>query len=93
MFLKDQPTIHFTEFIKLLEQVVGDQKSSSEVHAAYNVFDPDQRGHVTLYELQEAIVSLPGRRKFTEEDIKQILSLADQDDDGRVTKEGTSFSM
>ncbi|XP_078373520.1 uncharacterized protein LOC144657100 isoform X1 [Oculina patagonica] len=84
--LADKPTITFSEVIKFLEEIVADQQEKTEVTCVYNVFDPEQKGHVPVSEIQEALHIWYGK-KITEEEVQEIVDFADHDNNGFVKDE------
>lgn len=86
--LLDKQTVTFREVIKFLEEIVADQHEKTEVTCVYNVFDPDQKGHVPVSEIQEALHIWYGNR-ISEEEVQEILAFADQDNNGFVKEQGT----
>ena len=88
MLFSDKPTITFSEIIKFLEEIVADQTAKTEVTCVYNVFDKEQKGHVSVGEINEALHRLYGK-KITEDEVQGILSFADQDNNGCVKEQGT----
>lgn len=84
----DKPTITFSEVIKFLEEIVADQQEKTEVTCVYNVFDPEQKGHVPVSEIQDALHIWYGK-KITEEEVQEIMAFADHDNNGFVKDEGT----
>ena len=53
----------------------------------YNVFDPDQTGHVSVNEIKVALHVWYGNR-ISEEEVQEILAFADLDNNGFVKEQG-----
>ena len=53
----------------------------------YNVFDPDQKGHVSVNEIKVALHVWYGNR-ISEEEVQEILAFADLDNNGFVKEQG-----
>ena len=51
------------------------------------MFDPDQTGHVSVLEIQEALHVWYGNR-ISEEEVQEILAFADLDNNGFVKEQG-----
>ena len=83
----DKAKFTFNELIKFLEHVVAEQAAKIEVQCAYNVFDTEQKGHVRVSELDEALERMYGK-KLSSEELQGLLSVADLDDDGIIKEEG-----
>ena len=73
--------------IKFLEHVVAEQTAKAEIQCAYNVFDTEQKGHVPVGELDEALERMYGK-KLAPEELQRVLCLADLDEDGDIKEEG-----
>lgn len=85
--LLDKETVTFSEVIKFLEAIVAEQHDKTEVACVYNVFDPDQTGHVSVIEIKEALRVWYGNR-ISEEEVQKILAFADLDNNGFVKEQG-----
>ena len=83
----DKAKFTFNELIKFLEHVVAEQAGKIEVQCAYNVFDTEQRGHVRVSDLDEALERMY-KKKLAPEELQELLSLADLDNDGIIKEEG-----
>jgi len=83
----DKQTVTFGEVIKFLEEIVAEQNEKTEVTCVYNVFDPDQIGHVSVVEIQEALHVWYGD-KISEEEVQEISAFADLDNNGFVKEQG-----
>lgn len=79
--LSEKRMITLSEVIKLLEEVATERKELNEVPSVYNVFDPDQKGRVALYEIHDALSLMYGQ-KITEDEVSRILSIADEENTG-----------
>jgi len=84
--LADKQTVTFGEVIKFLEEIVAEQHEKTEVTCVYNVFDPDQTGHVSVIEIQEALHVWYGDR-ISEEEVQEISAFADLDNNGFVKEQ------
>jgi len=56
------------------------------VACVYNVFDPNQTGHVSVNEIKVALHVWYGNR-ISEEEIQEILAFADLDNNGFVKEQ------
>ena len=66
---------------------MAEQHEKTEVTCVYNVFDPDQTGHVSVIEIQEALHVWYGDR-ISEEEVQEISAFADLDNNGFVKEQG-----
>ncbi|PFX16130.1 Calmodulin [Stylophora pistillata] len=86
--LSEKRMITLSEVIKLLEEVAAERKELNEVPSVYNVFDPDQKGRVALYEIHDALSLMYGQ-KITEDEVSRILSIADEENTGFCREQAT----
>ncbi|CAF0728614.1 unnamed protein product [Rotaria sp. Silwood1] len=76
-------TISFAEFVDMVKKAVDTNKSSrEELFRAFQVFDLDQNGFITMEELR-TVLQATGDRP-TDEDALEMIAEADIDGDGRI---------
>ncbi|CAF1674220.1 unnamed protein product, partial [Didymodactylos carnosus] len=76
-------SVSFDEFVSMVKNAVDKNKSSrEELFRAFQVFDIDQNGFITLEELRTTLIAFGDRP--TEEDAADMISEADLDGDGRI---------
>ncbi|CAF0929142.1 unnamed protein product [Rotaria sordida] len=76
-------TISFAEFVDMVKKAVDTNKNSrEELFRAFQVFDLDQNGFITMEELR-AVLQATGDRP-TDEDALEMIAEADIDGDGRI---------
>lgn len=78
--------VEFDEFLQLMEKEVKAFESEEMIRQAFEVFDHTGEGYITISKLKQVIQDLGCQ--FTEEEIDEMMELADQDGDGRVEYEG-----
>lgn len=62
--------------------------TEEHLRLAFKIFDKDGNGNVSAAELKDGMTSLG--EDFTQEDIDQMIKLADIDGDGQVNYEGNT---
>ncbi|CAG9863725.1 unnamed protein product [Phyllotreta striolata] len=78
----------FLSFVKLIQQACpgdGDEDLSSDLKAAFEVFDNDRDGFITKEELKTAMEMIG--EAVTDEQLDQVIRMADIDKDGRINYE------
>ena len=82
------------EFIRVMESLITEEeRKENGCIDAVRVFDSDQRGYISLNELQEALRSMPGSAQMKEFELRDILQEADPDGDGKVKIQGEWISL
>ena len=79
-------TIDFPEFLTMMARKMKDTDSEEEIKEAFRVFDKDGNGFISAAELRHVMTNLG--EKLTDEEVDEIISEAEIDDDGQVKKEG-----
>ncbi|CAF0761406.1 unnamed protein product [Adineta ricciae] len=76
-------SISFVEFVGMVKRAVDTNKSSrEELFRAFQVFDLDQNGYITMEELR-TVLQATGDHP-TDEDALEMIAEADIDGDGRI---------
>ena len=79
-------TIDFEEFLKMMKRTMEDTDFENELRKAFEVFDQDGNGFISVAELRHAMTNLG--EKLTDEEVDDMMREADIDGDGRVNYEG-----
>lgn len=80
--------ISFLDFIPIITKISSFHQSDSDLMDAFEVFDREEKGFFRLHELEDALKKMPGSEGMTEDELVDILQLADPDGDGHVIFEG-----
>lgn len=80
--------ISFLDLIQILTKISSFHQSDSDLMNAFEVFDREEKGFFRLHELEDALKKMPGSGEMTEDELADILQLADPDGDGHVIFEG-----
>ncbi|EOY11087.1 hypothetical protein QUC31_009676 [Theobroma cacao] len=78
-------TIEFGEFLNLMARKMKEAEAEEELKEAFRVFDKDQDGYISPFELRQVMINLG--EKLTDEEIEQMIREADLDGDGQVNYE------
>ncbi|KAI3639082.1 hypothetical protein MIR68_002612 [Amoeboaphelidium protococcarum] len=70
------------EFISSLKAFLNDQSQTEAYEKAFNLFDVDGEGFITYDSLRKLLKEL--NEEYTDEDIQEMIAVADNDGDGRV---------
>lgn len=79
----------FLSFVKQIQQLapsLGEEDVSMDLMAAFKVFDLDGDGFITREELKVAMEMIG--EDITEEQLTQVIIMADTDHDGKINYEG-----
>lgn len=76
--------ISFLDFIPIITKISSFHQSDSDLMDAFEVFDREEKGFFRLHELEDALKKMPGSEGMTEDELADILQLADPDGDGHV---------
>ena len=80
-------TIEFEEFLSFMDSqgAEGEQTHEmpdSELLAAFQIFDDDGNGFISVSELKAALTKISG--DVTDEEVKEIIAVSDTDGNGQV---------
>ena len=78
--------IDFHGFLTILALKLKHPDTEEHLRLAFKIFDKDGNGNVSAAELKDAMATLG--EDFTQDDIDQMITLADIDGDGQVNYEG-----
>ena len=85
-------TIDFEEFVILMTHKLEEQEMENELHEAFECFDRDGDGSISLKELKFIMMTLG--EKLSEKEMAHMISLVDSDGDGYVSyKEFATMMM
>jgi calmodulin len=86
MYDKDESgTIDFNEFFNLIQQKMKDSEQEEELIEAFKVFDREGSGIISRGELEHVMMSVS--EKISKEEIDELITLADTDNDGFINYE------
>ncbi len=77
------------EFLTMMARKMKDTDSEEEIREAFKVFDRDNNGFISAAELRHVMTSIG--EKLTDDEVDEMIREADQDGDGRIDCEDTSF--
>ncbi|EDO33580.1 predicted protein [Nematostella vectensis] len=78
-------SIGFEEFLQLMSKKTKGKSYEDELMAAFQIFDKDGNGSITVTELKEVLDSLG--EKLSEDEVGEMIKEADSDGDGTVNIE------
>lgn len=76
--------VDIDEFGLLYETIMDEKDEEEDMREAFNVFDQNGDGFITVEELRSVLQSLGLKQGRTLEDCKKMISKVDVDGDGRV---------
>ncbi|CAA6662748.1 unnamed protein product [Spirodela intermedia] len=78
-------TIEFRQFLNIIWETKLEVDAEEELKESFKVFDKDQDGFISAFELRTVMASLG--EKLTDEEVEQMIREADVDGDGKVNYE------
>ena len=84
-------TIEFNEFCFMMSNKMKERDSEKELKEAFRVFDKNGDNFISAAELLHVMTNLG--EKLTDEEAEEMIKEADLDGDGRVSYEGSTFSL
>jgi calmodulin len=75
----------------MMSRKVKDSENEKELREAFQVFDKDQDGYISAFELRFVMMNLG--ENLTEDEVTEMIRAADKDGDGRVDFKEFSFMM
>ena len=69
--------LDFSEFCLMMVKKMSESNTDNETQEAYRVFDKEKEGFISRAELRMIFAALPER--LTEEEIEEMLEVADED--------------
>jgi len=78
-------TIDFPEFLTMMERKMKTDENDEEIREAFQMFDKDGNGYVTVDELKEVMSKLD--EHLTDHEVSAMMTEADIDGDGQVNYE------
>jgi len=84
---EEEGKIGFQDFVKLVENYRKDmdKENPEEKKIAFGIFDRDNNGKISLEDLKQILYSIG--EKLSDEEIKEMMSVADLDKDGALSFE------
>ncbi|XP_057440723.1 calmodulin-like protein 11 isoform X1 [Lotus japonicus] len=73
-------TIEFEEFLNLMARKMKESEAEQELMEAFRVFDKDQDGYISPSEMRSVLRTVG--EKVTDEELGQMIKVADLDGDG-----------
>ncbi|KAJ0987294.1 hypothetical protein J5N97_005650 [Dioscorea zingiberensis] len=77
--------IDFPEFLHMMAHKMKDPDSEEELREAFKFIDKDQNGFISAAELRQVMINLG--EKVTDEEVDEMMRMADIDGDGQVNYE------
>ncbi|KAH7716680.1 calmodulin [Aphelenchoides avenae] len=84
-------TIELEEFVKMMSKKVKVDENEKELREAFQVFDRDNDGFISPFELRHVMINLG--EKLSEEEVVEMIREADLDGDGKVNFTEFVFMM
>merc|ERR1712020_622954 len=78
-------TIDFPKFFQMVEDTIDNTCKDDDVISAFRVFDRNRSGFIPAADLREIMRNL--YQKLTEDEMDEIIKMADIDGDGRIDYE------
>lgn len=79
-----EPTIDFSQFTEIIGQKLFNRDPLVEIRKAFNLFDKDKNGKISLKDLKTATAELG--ENFTDEELREMIREADRDFDGEINE-------
>ncbi|KAK1353992.1 calmodulin-like protein 3 [Heracleum sosnowskyi] len=76
--------VDMEEFGALYQTIMDEKDEEEDMKEAFNVFDQNRDGYITVDELRSVLASLGLKQGRTEEDCKSMIQKVDVDGDGKV---------
>ena len=76
--------IDYDEFLSLMSPLLLGRDADQEILKAFRLFDEDESGSITLKDLQRVTRELG--ENLTDEDLQEMIDVADCDGDGHIDK-------
>jgi len=79
------PAIDFNQFMEMMGQKILERDPLQEILKAFELFDKDHNGKISLKDLKAATIELG--ENLTDDELREMIREADRDFDGEVGKE------
>ena len=84
--------MNFEEYIQLMEQQKKPEDTEDDIIQAFRVFDADNKGYIESAELRELLENMDWSSKVPAEDLKDLITSANLNQDRRIGMEGTKMN-
>ena len=78
------PAIDFNQFLEMMGQKILERDPYAEILKAFELFDKDRNGKISLKDLKSATIELG--ENLTDDELREMIREADRDFDGEVGK-------
>lgn len=86
--MTENGTIEFEEFLSLL-LVQMEKKPDQEIREAFELFDKDGDGRISIEEMKHILKNL-GKDSFTDAEVEEVIRAGDLNGDGLLDYEGNT---
>lgn len=83
-------TVNYDTFLDFVQMKSKEVHPDDELREALRVFDRDDNGYISAEELRRMM--LTSGETLTEEEVDEMMKLADKEGNGKVYYDGTKFS-
>lgn len=81
--------VDFQEFLKMMTHHIDEITYEEELKQVFRAFDHNNNGFISIEELSQAMKTMG--EQLTDEDINEMMSMADSDKDGKISFEGKTI--
>lgn len=79
--------ITFEEFAKLMQRQIEDTEPEEHFREAFNIFDKDRDGFISMAELHDALINIVGIPDISQDDLSKFMKELDSDGDNLLSYE------
>ncbi|XP_065212486.1 uncharacterized protein LOC135840078 [Planococcus citri] len=83
--------LSYNDFVSIMSQKYSEKDVMDEIRKAFQLFDDDNTGFITVKNLKRVAEKLG--EKFKDEDLQEMIEEADKDGDGAISLEEFAFVM
>lgn len=83
--------LSYNDFVSIMSQKYTEKDVMDEIRKAFQLFDDDNTGFITIKNLKKVAEKLG--EKFKDEDLQEMIEEADKDGDGAISLEEFAFVM
>jgi len=88
---ESEELLSYEDFLYIMSDKFAEKDVMEEIRKAFNLFDDDKTGAITLKNLKRAAKELG--EKFKDEDLQEMIDEADKDGDGAINLEEFAYIM